>query len=85
MYQEVKPVSEILKKIQAWLATQHRLSIGPIFKALDRQNHGDLKEQQFVIALDKIGISLKAAELNLLKACLDVKATGYIKYEPLIR
>lgn len=28
---------------------------------------------------------LQASELNQLKACLDVKQTGYIKYEPLVR
>jgi hypothetical protein len=37
------------------------------------------------MALDKVGITLKPSELNLLKACLDVKQTGYIKYEPLVR
>lgn len=42
--QDLKPVREVLSKIQAWLASQHRLQIGPIFRSLDKQNHGDLKE-----------------------------------------
>lgn len=59
--------------------------MAPIFRSLDKSNHGDLKPELIVQAFEKMGITIKASELNLLRLHLDVKSCGYLKYEPLVR
>jgi hypothetical protein len=41
--------------------------VAPIFKSLDRGNHGDLKPELILKGFEKIGIQLKDGEMKMLK------------------
>ena len=42
---EITNVRDLVSKVHQWLQTQHRLTVGPIFRSLDKSNHGDLKPE----------------------------------------
>jgi hypothetical protein len=44
-----------------------------------------LKPELIQKGFEKMGITLKTGEMNLLKAHLDTKNCGYLKIEPLVR
>lgn len=39
---DITSIREILDKLRQWVEKQHRLTVAPIFRALDRQNSGEL-------------------------------------------
>ena len=81
----VTNIRDILRILTQWLQTQNRLTVGPIFRSLDKANHGDLKPEVFSQALEKIGITVKDSEMKVLRQYLDTKNCGYLRYEPLVR
>ena len=63
----VTNIRDILRILTQWLQTQNRLTVGPIFRSLDKANHGDLKPEVFSQALEKIGITVKDSEMKVLR------------------
>ena len=52
---------------------------------MDSQHFGELSEANFRLAFSKIGIKLRETEFRLLKATLDERAIGFLKYPILVR
>lgn len=75
----------MLQNLDKWIKQNPRLTVGSIFRSLDKGNFGELSEQQITAGFEKMGILLKPAELRLLKEKLDPRSVGYLKIEPLIR
>ena len=52
---------------------------------MDKGNFGDLKEKDFLLAFEKLGIQLNKEENRLLKKQLDLKNNNLFEIAPLIR
>ena len=81
---EAKSISEVVRRMSAWVHKHDRVTVGGIFRSLDRGGFGELREREFAKACERIGISLSAKDLKLLKSVLDHRSTGYCKYKPLV-
>ena len=82
---EAKSISEVVRRMSAWLLKHDRVTVGGIFRSLDRGGFGELREREFAKACERMGISLSAKDLKLLKSVLDHRSTGYCKYKPLVQ
>jgi len=61
-----------------------RVTVGPIFRSLDRGRFGELKEADFRSACRRMGIELSQSNVSKLQEVLDKKRTGYLKYGPIV-
>ena len=68
----------------SWLKKNDRVTVGPIFRSLDRGRFGELKEADFRNACRRMGIELSQSNLSKLQEVLDKKRTGYLKYGPIV-
>ncbi len=82
---EAKSVSDVVRRMSAWLEKHNRVTIGPIFRSLDRGGFGELREKEFSRACDRMGIDLSKNDLKLLRSVLDHRSTGYLKYKPIVQ
>jgi hypothetical protein len=84
--QEITDIEEFVESLRAWLNRKENqsLSVKSIFESLDRQNFGELREDDFELALKKVGVEVRAGEKRLFKASLEANGTGYLRYRPLL-
>lgn len=82
---DAKTVSEVIRRMSDWLDKHNRITVGAIFRSLDRGGFGELREKEFSRACDRMGIDLSRTDLKLLKSVLDHRSTGYLKYKPLVQ
>ena len=82
---EATTVGDVVARMYAWLQKYNRVSVGGIFKSLDRGGFGELRESEFSKACERMGIALSPRDLQKLKSCLDHRSTGYLKYGPLVQ
>jgi len=82
---ELTDLEDIILAMKKWVEKNQRLTVRSIFESMDKENFGELTEQKFEMALNKIGFRLREREKVALKAVLDPKNFGYFKYRPLIR
>lgn len=84
---ELKTVEAIIAAMKTWLSKygNDRLSVLPIFEAMDRQSTGEVNEANFKSAMERLGIKLRPDEFRLLRDVLDLKNNGYFKYRSLVR
>ena len=78
-------VKDIVDQMQAWLQKyDNRITVKSIFQSLDKGNFGELKPEQFQRALKRMGIALADDELRKLRAVLDQRDIGFMRYMPLV-
>ena len=68
-----------------WLQKHDRITIGGIFRSLDRGGFGELREREFAKACERMGMSLSTSNIQKLKTVLDHRSTSYLKYGPLVQ
>jgi len=82
---EPKSLADVVARMTAWLKKHDRVSVGGIMRSLDRGGFGELRESEFAKACERMGISLSASNMRMLKSVLDHRSTGYLKYGPLVQ
>jgi len=60
---EPKTVQEVVGRMAAWLHKHDRITIGGIFRSLDRGGFGELREREFAKACERMGILLSSSNL----------------------
>lgn len=80
-----KSASEVVERMTSWLQKHDRITVGGIFRSLDRGGFGELREREFAKACERMGISLSTSNLQKLKSVLDHRSTSYLKYGPLVQ
>jgi hypothetical protein len=51
-------VADVIFSVRTWLQKNERITFREIFKSLDKDNFGELKEKEFHSAFERIGIRL---------------------------
>ena len=82
---EPKSATEVVERMSAWVHKHDRITVGGIFRSLDRGGFGELREREFAKACERIGIALSSSNLQKLKSVLDHRSTSYLKYGPLVQ
>lgn len=75
----------MISAVRAWLRKNDRITFREVFRSLDKDNFGDLKEREFLAAFERIGIRLQAEEIRLLKDKLDLKHNNLYELAPLLK
>jgi Ca2+-binding EF-hand superfamily protein len=78
-------VGDVISAVRAWLKKNDRITFREIFRSLDKDNFGDLKEKEFLAGFERIGIRLQLEETRLLKEKLDLKHNNLYELSPLLK
>jgi Ca2+-binding EF-hand superfamily protein len=74
-----------LNAVKDWFKINERLSVATVFQHMDPNGHGDISTEDFKKGLEKLGISLRDREFDLLKKQLDVDNINMMHYQIFIR
>ena len=82
---EARNVGEVIERMEAWVKANDRVTVGGIFRSLDRGRFGELRAEDFARAFRRIGIEVTSSSLEKLQRVLDPRSTGYFKYGPIVK
>jgi len=78
-------LTEVLEEVKKHFKQNDRITVNAILRSFDRGNFGDLKEEEFVRAFERMGIKFSSSELNLIREKCDPNSTGFYRYDLLTR
>lgn len=82
---EPTSVNDVIHSLTKWFTKNNRITVGLILKSLDRGGFGELRDREFNMAFERMGVVLSATDNKFLKSVLDHRTTGFLKYGPLVR